>query len=148
MIRTHKYYLSNYSCIHLPLNNNAKEHYFRLHKVVQLSKVGSVSTPYLICILGFTGIRHGLYAHCYFHCLSTIDGICFLRNPLPATHMYIIHSQPTPIFLRECIRLTMLICHQIRQEEAPTYTPANYIGLRLDKYVLSIYLLNLQYNNS
>ena len=63
-------------------------------EVVYLPKVGSVSTPYLKVILGFTGIRHGLYAHYYSHCLSTIDGI-MLSSESFTCYTYVYHSQST-----------------------------------------------------
>ena len=61
-------------------------------EVVHLPKVGSVSTPYLKVVLGFTGIRHGLYAHYYSHCLSTIDGI-MLSSESFTCYTYVYHCR-------------------------------------------------------
>ena len=98
-------------------------------EVVYLPKVGSVSTPYLKVIF-FRLLLVSVMVYMLIIIpivFRLLTALCFLRNPLPATHMYIIHIQPTPDF-RECIRLTMLICYQKRQEDAPTSTPANIMG--------------------
>ena len=69
-------------------------------EVVYLPKVGSVSTPYLSyfffrLLLVSVMVYMLIIIPIVFRLLTAL---CFLRNPLPATHMYIIHNQPTPDF--------------------------------------------------
>ena len=70
-------------------------------EVVYLPKVGSVSTPYLKVIFFFRLLLVSVMVYMLIIIpivFRLLTALCFLRNPLPATHMYIIHIQPTPDF--------------------------------------------------
>ena len=131
MIRTHKYpYLRHFSVKSPSFDNNAKEHFFSF-----TSSCPPFGSGQRFRSIPKTCIVWVLWVSVMFLCsllisivFRLIDGICFLRNPLPAIHMYIIHNQSTSINLGECIGLTMLICLQIFQEDTPTFSPANITG--------------------
>lgn len=99
------------------------------YKVVHHSRVSNVSIPYHS--LWFYGYPYMVIMLLVSHCLSTMTAFAFLEI------LYLLHivsrshsTYPKKVYMqfRECIRLTVLICLQIRLEDASTLTPVNYMG--------------------
>ena len=133
-MRTYKYfYLKYFPSNHLPFDNNAKEHYFFrfIIKLFTIQESAVFPLPTTRKILNFVVLWvsvHGYYAHSFplsfdlrRHLLSLKSFTCYI---------IVSRSHSTyPIIFWECIRLTVLICLQIRLDDASTHTPLNYVGL-------------------
>lgn len=91
----------------------------------------SAMFPFPTTVLWFYGYPYMVIMLLVSHCLSTMTAFAFLEI------LYLLHivsrshsTYPKKVYMqfRECIRLTVLICLQIRLEDTSTLTPVNYMG--------------------